>query len=365
MDGFLSILKVTAFSVSAALAVKAVNTHSTFSQQAHQVSDDVIWGLEFLPNQSLIFTEKKGAVRIWDPKTKVSARVGEAPDTFSKGQAGLLDIKLHPDFASNGWVYVSQSFAKNGRSTTRLLRFTLRNDKAEKWEVLFTADAWSRNTEHYGSRLAFDRNKLLYMSIGERNERDEAQNLASHKGKILRLTEAGKPAPGNPFEQNKKAKPEIFSYGHRNPQGLAFDAKDVLWEHEHGPRGGDEINIIEAGKNYGWPVITYGREYWGPKIGDEKKEGMEQPLHTYIPSIAPSGLMIYSGAQFPEWRSQLFIGALVKTHVAHVEFGKNNQVKKEGQLLSDLSERIRDLEQSPDGRIFAATDSGKIIWLQR
>lgn len=357
---FILVLGLIALEAPASKSEKA----PAYKTQVKKVTDEIIWAMEELPDQTLLFSERSGGIRIWNPKTQAVVRVGQAPDVYEKDQAGLLDLKLHPQFKENAWVYVTQSIEKNGQNTTRLSRFQLKNNSIHNWENLLVTDAWSKNNQHYGSRLAFDKSGFLFMTVGERNERHEAQKLSNHKGKLLRLTELGKPAPGNPFEKNKDAKPEIYSYGHRNPQGLAIDKEGQIWVGEHGPRGGDEINLAQPGKNYGWPVITYGKEYWGPGIGPEKKEGMEQPVHRYTPSIAPSGFVIYSGPMFPEWKGEFFQGALAKTHLNKVKI-EGSSFKQESRLLESMNERVRDVEQSADGKIYVSTDSGKIISIER
>lgn len=332
-----------------------------FDLEKFEMGDDVIWSLEFLPSGELLFTEKKGKIRLWDPKTGKARDVATDLDPLAEGQGGLLDLVLHPGFERNSRIYWTQSVLKDGKTTTRLMRGTLKDGRLSNRETLLDLKAWSKTRMHYGSRIVFDREGFLYLAMGERNERHEAQKTDNHFGKVLRLTEDGKPAPGNPFADGKKGDPSVWSYGHRNPQGMRRHPETgEIWLGEHGPRGGDEINRIRSGLNYGWPVITYGREYWGPKIGPTHKEGLEQPVYHFTPSIAPSGLLIYSGKAFPEWKGSFFQGALVLQHLNRLEM-KDGKPGREERLFTDLGERVRDVEESPEGWIYFSTDSGKIF----
>lgn len=368
---FLSILTALAFSsfsTQEATASKLKNEDEKnrgFEIDQFEVSDNVIWGLEFLPTGELLFTEKPGRIKIWNPQTKQVRLVADDLEVDSRGSGGLLDIKLHPEFAKNQFVYWTQSFRKGDKNTTRLMRAELVNRRLKNRQVLLDAEAWEDSASHFGSRLVFDREGSLYMSLGDRNVRREvAQDLQSHAGKVLRLTADGKAHPDNPFfGKPKEGRPEIFSWGHRNPQGLAVDEKNQIWLSEHGPRGGDEINLLGKGKNYGWPLITYGEEYRGGKIGETHREGLEQPRHKYVPSIAPCGLLILKGSAFPEWKGDFFLGALAGAHLNQVRF-KNNVFEKETRLLTDLRERIRDVEEDAQGWIYVSTDTGRIYRLR-
>lgn len=326
---------------------------------------DVIWGLCFLSDQEVLFTEKQGRLYRLDVKTKKLSLILGLPETQPHGQGGLMDVQVHPNFSKNSLIYLTYSLQNGSESwTTRLARGRLEGASLKNVEVLFTANADSSKGEHFGSRLAFDRKGHVFVSVGDRGQRELAQSLAHHQGKIIRLREDGGVPKDNPFVNLKSARPEIWSYGHRNPQGLVWKADtNELWVNEHGPRGGDEINLVSPGKNYGWPVVTFGREYWGPKIGEgTSKTGMENPIHQFTPSIAPSSLMIYSGKLFKDWKGNFFSTALAMRHLNRVVMtsGKSAQ---EDRWLVDLKERFRHIAESADGSIYLTTDSGKILRL--
>lgn len=323
------------------------------TEQLAQV-EDVVWGLEFLLADELMFTERKGAVKVLSLKTKKVISISGLPNVEADGQGGLLDIQKDKNYAKTKRIYFCYSVKAEDGLTTELGRATYNPEKRSlsEWESLFRAMPVSKHKIHFGCRLAFDREGDLWMTVGDRNRRDQAQVKTSHLGKTLK------------FKDVTKA-PEIFSYGHRNPQGLAIHpVTGDVWVNEHGPRGGDEINLIKKSANYGWPIITYGREYYGPKIGEgTSKPGMEQPLKQFTPSIAPSSLMIYSGKVFKSWAGDFFSGALVLTHLNRVKFDKNLKPVEEERLLEKLEERIRDVVEGPDGLIYFSTDSGKIFRL--
>lgn len=326
---------------------------------------DVIWGFDFLDSKEaneIIFSERdSGKLRYLNLKTRASHEIQGVPKVFAESQGGLLDVYYD---AKNQDLYLTYSEPEGKRATTSLFRGKLSSDKKKlTGQRLFQAQAWSTKGLHFGSRVAIDKDGFIFLSVGERNERDEAQKLSNHQGKILRLTKEGKAASDNPFVQTKGALPEIWSYGHRNPQGLAFDSKGVLWEAEFGPRGGDEVNIVEKGKNYGWPVVTYGKEYWGPSIGVTSKEGMSQPLFYWVPSISPSGLMLYEGEAFPKFKGNLFLATLSGSHLHRVVFDNAYTVQREEKLLEDLEERFRQVKQDSLGRIYLSTDSGQLLRL--
>ena len=323
----------------------------------------VPWGMAFLNKKELILTERKGLVK------KINILTGQITvikalfkNLYHKGQGGLLDLALHPQFKKNKWIYFTYSFSKGKKQSTVLVRGQLKGNKIIKLKKLFRAKEFYNSRIHFGSRLAFDKNGFLFMTVGDRGQKDLAQNLSSHLGKLLRLDKNGKAPPDNPFTKNKKARAEIYSWGHRNPQGLFIHPESgKIYLQEHGPRGGDEINLIEKGKNYGWPVITYGRAYIGFKIGEgTHKKGMKQPIKYWTPSIAPSGLLIYSGKKFTEWKGDLFSGALALTHLNRLQF-RDKQVVKEDRLLSDLNLRFRNVIEGPEGFIWASVDQGIIL----
>jgi glucose/arabinose dehydrogenase len=327
----------------------------------HQ-GQDVIWGFEFIDSQSVLFTERSGSLRLLDLKAKKSTKVDIDLAISAEGQGGLLDIRKHPDFANNKWVYLTYSQKKAGQSTTALARFELKDGKAENLKTIFSANALSSNTIHYGSRIAFADDKTLFMSVGDRDERKKAQRLDAHNGKILRLTAEGQAAHGNPFAKTKDALPEIWSYGHRNPQGLAYDsAEKILYEAEFGPRGGDELNKIEPGKNYGWPEYTFGREYWGPKIGKgtEAKE-IEAPLLNWVPSISPSGIAFVEADAKSKTSAVIYLSCLSGQHIRKAKKEAAGWVDSYERLLENAGLRFRDIRKGPDGKIYFSTDDGKI-----
>lgn len=336
-----------------------------FSIEIVTQQQDAIWGFDFLPDGRIAFTERDGQLRILDPKTKAVQTVQGTPAVARDGQGGLLDVRVHPAFDKNGWVYLTYSERADDKMTTALGRGRLEGAELKDFRKLF--DAWEPNGNniHFGSRIEFDGAGRLFISVGDRNERHKAQDLHYHNGKILRLNEDGSIPADNPFASNPDARPEIWSYGHRNPQGLVkHPFTGELWESEFGPRGGDEINLIRPGANYGWPVITYGREYWGPKIGEgTEKPGMEQPVAYYVPSISPSGIAFYFGDAFPKWKGNLFVATLSGQHLRRLVIGSGGQVVKQEELLNDFGANIRNVRAGPEGFLYFSTDDGKIARL--
>lgn len=325
------------------------------------------WGITSLPDGRLIITEKAGTMRIATAAGVLSAPITGIPAVNSEGQGGLLGIRVDPDFEKNRMVYWVFSEARPDGNLTSVAKGKLSADekKIEGATVIYRATPAFASNLHYGGRILFDRNNDLIISTGERSDtitRPQAQQLNSSLGKVIRITKDGKAAAGNPFEGKAGAKAEIYSYGHRNVQGLAFHpVTGDLWEVEFGPRGGDELNRIEPGKNYGWPTITYGIEYSGKKIGDsiQVKEGMQQPVYYWDPVISPSGITFYSSDSIPEWKNNLFIGGLSSTHIARIVI-ENNKVVGEERLLSGEGQRFRDITQGKDGALYAVTDQGRL-----
>jgi len=324
--------------------------------------DDVIWGLDFLPDGRVLFSERGGTLSILDPKTKALQKVANVPAVANRKQGGLLDVKVHPDFAKNATVFISYSEPKgDDDTTTSVISATLKNNSLENIKKIFSAKDIADTGMHFGSRIVFDGKGHVFISVGERNERDRAQDLKRHTGKIIRLNEDGSVPADNPFVGKKDALPEIWSYGHRNPQGLAYDSeKERLWEAEMGPRGGDEVNLVKKGANYGWPVITYGREYYGPKIGTTHKEGMEQPAVYWVPSISPSGLALYTGDKFPQWKGNLFLACLSGRELRRVVVNDAGKVTHQESLLKDKNTRFRAVRTGLDGNLWVTTDDGVI-----
>lgn len=325
------------------------------------------WGITSLPDGRFLITEKKGVLRIASIDGTLSDEITGLPEVNDKGQGGLLGITIDPDFSNNRMVYWVFSQNTSGGTLTAVAKGKLSNDEKtiENAQVIYQATPAHNGTLHYGGRILFDKTGNIIFSTGERSDlvtRPQSQDLNSSLGKVIRITKEGKAAPGNPFEGRSDARPEIYTYGHRNVQGLAINpVTGDLWETEFGPRGGDEVNLIQPGKNYGWPVITYGLEYSGDKIGEsiQQKEGMEQPIYYYDPVISPSGIAFYTGTEIPEWKNNLFIAALSGMHVARLVI-KDNKVVGEERLLADESQRFRDITQGKDGALYAVTDQGRL-----
>jgi len=315
------------------------------------------WGMAFLPDGGILLTERSGRLRVVRNGRLQPEPIAGAPEVADSGQGGLLDVALHPEFSGNGLVYLSYAGAGPGGTGTEVVRGRLVDDRLVGLETVFAVARKSSGGRHFGSRLVFGADGMLYITSGDRGSPDRAQDLDDHAGKILRLTPEGQVPADNPFVGRSDVRPEIYSSGHRNPQGMALQpGSGRIWAVEHGPRGGDELNLIEAGANYGWPVITYGRSYAGFRIGDTKKPGMMQPATWWVPSISPSGLAFYSGDVFAAWRGSLFLGALSGYDLVRLELDGNKVVHEE-RLLGDFDERIRDVRQGPDGYIYLLTDS--------
>jgi len=325
------------------------------------------WGMVFLSADELLITERQGIVRLLNPKTGRLTDVTGLPILTASGQGGLLDVATPGTYQPGNWIYFTYSQGPRRQMTTVLARAKLRDNRLVDWQTLLESKAVSDTGRHFGSRIVFDGKGHLFFSIGDRGVRPNGQDLSTHAGSILRLKLDGSVPDDNPFVGRSDALPEIWSYGHRNPQGLAYDKETGrLWAIEHGPRGGDEINLIRPGVNYGWPVVSHGKEYWGPlAVGEAtSKAGMEDPLKVYIPSIAPGSLLVYHGEAFPKWRGNLFSGALKLQHLNRVAFDATGQEVREERLLESLRERIRALAQSPQGWLYLSTDSGRILRLR-
>jgi glucose/arabinose dehydrogenase len=326
------------------------------------------WSLAFLPDGRQLVTERPGRMRIIDKNGKASDPVAGVPGVYASGQGGLLDVVVAPDFATSQGVFFSFAEPRGGgRNGTSVARAKLVTDggagRLENVQVIFRQEPSYASSHHFGSRIVLTSDGSLFVTLGERfSERNEAQNPGNHIGKLIRITPDGKAAAENPKRQGWR--PEIWSIGHRNVQAAALNpGTGRLWTIEHGARGGDEINIPDAGKNYGWPVISYGRNYDGSKIGEgTQKAGMEQPVYYWDPSIAPSGAAFYTGDLFPEWKGNLFVGALAG-QALHRLVIQDDKVVGEEVLLKDLNERIRDVRVGPDGAIWLLTDrqDGRVL----
>ena len=341
------------------------------------------WGLAFLPDGRFLVTERPGRLRVVDADGKLGAPLGGLPKIAAAGQGGLLDVLLDADFARNRQLYLcfSEPAASGNANSTALVRATLRADSSrlENLEVIFSQKPKVVSSAHFGCRIVESRapdvggqaDGKLFLTLGERfSRKDDAQKLDNHHGKIIRINKDGSVPPDNPFVGKAGALPEIWSYGHRNPQGAVLAPDGVLWVHEHGPQGGDEINLPKAGVNYGWPVITYGENYGGGKVGEglTSKTGMAQPLHYWVPSIAPSGMAFLTSERYGKaWQGNLFVGSLKLAYLDRIELSQPyaGQVVRESRLLSETGERIRDVRQGPDGLLYVLTDSsnGQLIRL--
>lgn len=321
------------------------------------------WGMAFLAKDTALITQKNGQIYLLNIDTKKLTQVQNPLKVFYYRQGGLLDVQVSPTFKQDGWIYFTYAKKMANKGATTLIRAKLNGNKLDSLEELLVTKPFSGSGVHFGSRITFDENGHLYFSIGDRGSRPNGQDINTHAGTIVRLNLDGSIPRDNPFV-GKQGLDEIYSYGHRNPQGIFYDKKSKkLFAIEHGPRGGDEINLIEKGKNYGWATISYGREYWSNKAVGESthKDGMEQPIKVYTPSIAPSSLLVYSGKIFKHWRGNLLSGALVLTHLNRIVLDINNKVIYEERVFEDLEERIRNVIESPDGFIYLTTDSGKIL----
>ncbi|HEY6641405.1 PQQ-dependent sugar dehydrogenase [Povalibacter sp.] len=325
------------------------------------------WAFEFLPDGRILIAERAGNLRIIDKTGKISAPATGLPKVLFEGQGGLLDVALDPQFASNRTIYWSYAEPREDGNGTALAKGVLSEKDGvpdvSNVQVIFRQMPSWKSTMHFGSRIVFNPDGTLFLALGERSvpaARVHAQDLSMHLGKIVRINSDGSVPKDNPFVGRSDAKPEIWSYGHRNIQAATLDPQGKLWEIEHGPRGGDELNQPQPGRNYGWPIITYGIEYVGPKIGDglTAKAGMEQPVYYWDPVIAPSGMIFYTGDMFPEWKGDLFVGGLNSLKLVRLKL-QDGKVIGEEWLLQDQKARIRDVQQGPDGAIYVATESAE------
>jgi len=330
---------------------------------------DMPWATAFLPDGRLLVTERTGKLRLVKDGKIDPKEITGLPKLLYKGQGGLLDVVLHPDYAKNGWIYISYSSPKaagepgdDGGANTAMLRAKLKDHALTDVQILFKALPNVKSNPHFGGRIIFDNKGYVFLSLGERGQMEKAQDLSKDQGKIIRLHEDGKVPADNPFVKTEGAKPEIWSYGHRNPQGLVINpTTGVIWEHEHGPQGGDELNIVEKGKNYGWPLITYGIDYDNSIISkDTAKTGLEQPVLYWKPSIAPCGMAFITSEKFKDWKGDLLVGSLKFNYLQHLVIKDNKVVKKE--IIFEKIGRVRDVRQGPDGNIYVVVeDSGSIL----
>lgn len=336
-----------------------------FSYKAETVVDglDIAWGMEFLPDGSMLIAEQEGKMLLFkdDQKTEIK----NVPEVAYKNQGGLLDLKLHPDYKNNGWIYFSFSGHNDDEgSNTVIMRARLKENELIDKEVIYKASPNTKKGHHFGSRIEFDNDGYLFFSVGDRGNRDvNPQDITKDGGKIYRLHDDGRVPSDNPFVSEPGAKAAVYSYGHRNPQGMALNPKTgKIWIHEHGPKGGDEINIIQAGKNYGWPVITYGINYDDSVITEDTDlPGMEQPLHYWVPSIAPSGMAFIDSERYPDWKGDLLVGSLKFQYLDLVSLN-NESVVKEEKLMEGMG-RVRTVKVGPDGYIYVSVEQLGIVKL--
>ncbi len=350
-------------STSAEVVLQAGSDGETFRVEKIAEGLGVPWGLVFLSPVEVMFTERKGRVGVLNLDTGTVTWLAGVADVSASGQGGLMDVAVAPDFVLGGWIYFTYSKKTGGGAATTLARAKRDQGRLIDWQDLLVTRSAAGTGRHFGSRVTFDGKGHLFFTVGDRGVRENAQDLSTHAGSVLRLGVDGRVPPDNPFVGAARGLPEIWSYGHRNPQGIAYDrGKQRLWLIEHGPRGGDEINLIKPGRNYGWPVISFGKEYWGPiAVGEgTEKAGMEQPSKVYIPSIAPGSLIHYSGKSFSEWEGNLFAGALKLQHLNRIILDAAGKVAGEKRLLESLGRRIRALRESPNGWLYFSTDDGYI-----
>ena len=341
----------------------------SFQVETYADGFEIPWGMAFLPDNRMMVTDRIGDLWIVEKDGKDKLKVsGEIPNVRSKGQGGMLDVAVHPDFNTNSYIYLSYSDYSENKSHTSLIRAKLVNNSLVNSQIIFRPEEkfFTKRSLHFGSRIIFDDKGFIFFCIGDRGDRDLAQNLDMPNGKIYRIRDDGTVPIDNPFYYTKGAIKSIWSYGHRNPQGLAIHPSTrQLWEAEHGPRGGDEVNIILRGHNYGWPVITYGKNYSGTIISKlTHHEGMDQPVFHWTPSIAVCGIAFYDGSQFPEWKNNLLATSLKYERLHRVELDGMNMVKDE--IIFEAESRVRDVEVGPDGIIYVALeDPGRIVKLTR
>jgi glucose/arabinose dehydrogenase len=367
--------KITIILAVLLLPLSPVVLATSIATEKHNIGYEIVieglsnpWSVAFLPNGGMLISERRGTLRLVNSQGRLESEPVEGlPTIVEHGQGGLLDVALHPKFKDNHWVYFSYAEPDGRTYGTTVARGRLEGRQLEQVQTIFRMERKTPSRRHFGSRLVFDHQGYLYITLGDRGDRPRAQDLKDHAGSVIRLNDDGGIPSQNPFFEESGALKEIYSYGHRNIQGAALHpGTGILWTHEHGPQGGDEINISDPGANYGWPVITYGVNYVsGTKIGEgTKKSGMVQPVHYWVPSIAPSGMAFYTADKFNNWKGNLFVGSLKFQQLIRLELENKNVVHEE-RLLTRRFGRIRDVRQGPDGYIYllADVDNGKLIRL--
>ena len=342
----------------------ALQTKETRGYTTEKVVDNLSnpWGMTWLPDGSMLITEKAGQLIHFKDGKKTEIK--NVPEVYNRGQGGLLDIELHPNYSENGWIYITYASTEGegDGGNTKLIRCKLQDNSLTNIEELYKANPNSTRGQHFGSRIEFDNENYVYFSIGERGNRDvNPQDITRDCGKIYRLHDDGSIPNDNPFVDEPNAKKAIFTYGNRNPQGMAKNpTTGKIWMHEHGPKGGDEINIVEKGANYGWPVISYGVNYSGTKFTDiTSKPGMKQPVYYWVPSIAPCGMAFVTGDRYPEWKRHLLVGSLKFNYVELVKLEGDKVIGRE-KIAQDIG-RVRNVKMSPDGYIYIAVEGQGIF----
>ena len=362
---FISLLSLNLYADS--LQENSDDTPLNVSQVAE--FNGIPWGITLLDDQFAIVTVKQGEAYKVNLNTGEKQALSNLPKVDSRGQGGLLDVAKSPDYqadkttAENNWLYFTYSKPTAKGAVTTLARAKLSGTQLVNWQDLLVSDSASDTSKHYGGRITFDDQQHVFFSIGDRGVRKNAQDLRNHAGSIIRLNLDGKVPADNPFVSHANIRNEIWSYGHRNPQGLFYDNNtNTLWSNEHGPRGGDEINLIRPGANYGWPIVSYGKEYWGPiSVGEgTEKDGIDNPIKVYIPSIAPSSLIKYQGLLFSNWNGDFLSTALALRHLNKIHVEQDGSTK-ETRYLEDLNERLRSIAQDSTGVLYLGTDSGKLL----
>lgn len=339
-------------------------THDSIANPPVQTLYDGLknpWGITWLPDGRMLVTEKAGEILVFKDDKFTGEKLSGVPKVIDDGQGGLLDITIHPDYANQPWVYIAYSKPVEGGSTTAISRFKLDGNKVTGLQELFTAKPYITANFHFGSRIVFDNEGYMFFAVGERGTQPKVQELDNDHGKIHRLHDDGRVPSDNPFVNQKGASPSIWTYGHRNPQGMVYDkATGRLWAAEHGPKGGDELNLIEKAKNYGWPKTSYGINYDGTVLTKDKElPGIENPVRYWVPSIAPCGITQVTSDKYPNWKGNILVTALAFKHIARVELN-GTTYEKEQRLLQDMG-RFRDVEQSPDGFLYAVTEGPGLL----
>jgi glucose/arabinose dehydrogenase len=348
----------------AALATPADSVHPDFTVEKLSENLNNPWGMAWLPDGRLLVTERAGQILVFKDDKFTGEKLSGVPEVFAKGQGGLLDIQLHPDYAQNGWIYISYAKPVAGGATTALTRFKLQGNQVVEKQDIFEAKPTLEADYHFGSRIVFDKAKFLYLSVGERGTQPKVQQLDNDHGKVHRMYDDGRAPKDNPFANQKGSRPTIWTLGHRNPQGMVYDAaNNRIWAVEHGPKGGDELNLIQKGKNYGWPKTSYGINYDGTVLTKNKElPGVENPVRYWVPSIGPCGMALVTSKRYPNWEGNLLVGALAFQHVARVQLS-GAKYNTEEKLMQNVG-RFRHVAQSPDGYLYAVTEGpGQLVKL--